>query len=242
MMKKVLSFLVFVFPSLAFSQTNSSIDLIAGLEYSYRSLSTSSKEEIVVGMLENRNDKESGKLNWRVGFNYNRRLSNKFHLKTGIRLASVGYEGEKKTGLRYASEFVTPELWVPDPSLPHEVQFIYDYWFAEIPIIGRFEFADRKVAPFLEFGIAPSVYVTTRTKTVTDLGTDVSFDDGVDAFNFNRFHLVGIFSVGVNFTVSEKMQLFGQPTFRYHLTQLADAAIEEHLFNYGLEIGVRRKF
>ena len=241
-MKNAISFLVLVFPFPAFSQTNASIDLVAGLEYSYRSLSTSSKDEIVAGILEGRNDKESGKLNWRAGFNYNRRLSNRFHLKSGLRLASVGYNGEKRTGLRYASEFVTPDLWVPDPSLPHEVQFIYDYWFIEIPIAGRFEFTNRKIAPFLELGIAPSVYVTTRTKIVTDLGTDVNFDNGVDAFDFHQFHLVGFVSFGVNFSINERMQLFGQPTFRYHLTKLVDAAIEEHLFNYGIEIGVRRKF
>lgn len=241
-MGKVISFLILSFPFLAFGQTNSSVDFVTGMEYSYRGLSTSSKDEIVIGIMENRNDKETGKLNWRAGFNYNRRLSNRFHLKTGIRLASVGYEGEKKTGLRYASEFVTPELWVPDPSLPHEVQFIYDYWFVEIPLVGRFECTNKKIAPFLELGIAPAVYVTTRTKIVTDLGTDVSFNNGVDAFDFYRFHLVGIFSIGVSFSVSERMQLFGQPTLRYHLTQLVDAPIEEHLFNYGIEIGARRKF
>jgi len=241
-MKALIPFLLLTVPFVSFGQTNSTLDLVAGLEYSYRGLSTSSKDEIVIGIMEKRNDKETGKLNWRAGFNYNRRLSNRFHLKTGIRLASVGYKGEKKTGLRYASEFVTPDLWVPDPSLPHEVQFIYDYWFVEIPLVGRYELTNKKIAPFLELGIAPSAYVTTRTKTVTDLGTDVNFQDGVEAFNFNRFHLVGIFSVGVNFSVSEKVQLFGQPTLRYHLTQLADAAIEEHLFNYGIEIGARRKF
>jgi hypothetical protein len=240
-MKKKFSFLVLAFPFVAFGQSNSSIDLVAGLEHSYRSLSTSSTKTNVVYTLESRNARELAKLNWRAGFNYNRRLSNRFHLKTGIRLASVGHKDKKQTGLRYASEFVAPGVWVPDPSLPHEVQFISDYWFIEIPLAGRFEFSDKKIAPFLELSVAPSVYITTRNKTITDLWTSVDFYDQADSYDFNRFHLVGIFSVGVNFTVSEKIQLFGQPTFRYHLTQLADAPIEEHLFNYGIEIGLRRK-
>jgi len=240
-MKKMLSFLMLALPLVVSCQSNSSIDLVAGLEYSYRSLSTSNTNQNVVYTLESRNIRELAKPNWRAGFNYNRRQSNKFHLKTGIRLASVGHKDKKQTGLRYAHEFVAPGVWVPDPSLPHEVQFIRDYWFIEIPLVGRFEFSDRKIAPFLELGVAPSVYITTRGQTVTDLGTSVDFYDQVDAYDFNRFHLVGIFSVGVNFTVSEKIQLFGQPTFRYHLTQLLDVPIEEHLFNYGIEIGVRRK-
>ena len=126
-----------------------------------------------------------------------------------------------------------------DPSLPHEIQLTHNYWFLEIPLALRFEFTNKKFSPFIESGISPSVYLTTRTTSVTDIGTDVTYQKNGTS-DFTSMHLVGMVSIGTNFTVNEKFQLFGQATYRYHLTKLADAPIEEHLYNYGIEIGVRR--
>ena len=193
-----------------------------------------------MGILENRDNKESAKFNWRIGFNYNRRLTSKIVLKTGLRLASVGYKGEKKTGLRWGSEHDGMGGWIPDPSLPHEIQLVHDYWFTELPIAGRFEINQKKLSPFFELGISPSVYMTTRTKTITDIGTNSEFQNG-DVHNFNKLHIVGFISFGLNYSINDRNQLFGQPTFRYHLTKLADAPISENLYNFGIEIGIRRK-
>lgn len=232
--------LILIIPIFGFSQINQAIDFISGIEYSYRNLTTSSEEEIVVEIMENRDDKESGRFNWRFGFNYNLRLSNKIFLKTGLRLASVGYKGKKKTGLRWGSEHDGMGGWIPDPNLPHEIQLVYDYWFTEIPIAGRFEINQKKLTPFFELGISPSIYMTTRIKSITDIGADSEFQNG-DVQNFNKFHVVGFISFGLNYALNDKFQIFGQPTFRYHITKLVDAPINEHLFNYGVEIGIRKK-
>ena len=238
---KTLILLLLSMPLLAFGQSNSSIDLITGVEYSYRTLSTSSSDAIINGIMERRDDEETGKLNWRAGFNYNRRISSRLFLKTGARLASVGYKGEKKTGIRWGSEHDGNGGWSgPDPNLPHEIQLIDDYWFIEIPIAGRFEFDGKKLAPFIEAGGAPSIYMGTRTKTVTDIGADVNFEIG-KALGFNQWHLVGYLSFGANYDIGQRLQLFGQPIFRYHFTKLADASIAEYLYNVGMEVGVRRR-
>ena len=240
MKEKFIAVLILIIPILGFGQINQTIDFISGIEYSYRNLTTSSEEGIAVGMMENRDDKETGKINWRLGFNYNLRLSNKIFLKTGLRLASVGYKGEKKTGLRWGSEHDGMGGWIPDPNLPHEIQLVHDYWFTEIPIAGRIEINKKKLSPFFELGVSPSIYMTTRTKTITDIGTDSEFQNG-DVHNFNKLHVVGFLSFGMNYSLNDKFQIFGQPVFRYHLTKLADAPIGEYLFNYGLEIGIRKK-
>ena len=77
MKEKFIAVLILIIPILGFGQINQTIDFISGIEYSYRNLTTSSEEGIAVGMMENRDDKETGKINWRLGFNYNLRLSNK---------------------------------------------------------------------------------------------------------------------------------------------------------------------
>jgi len=234
----VLSLLIFL-PFLGISQINSSIDFIAGLDYSYRNLSTSSDDAVVLGILENRDEKESGKINWRFGLNYNRKLANKIFFKTGLRLASVGFEGEKRTGLRWGSD-VVGGVFQPDPNLPREVQLINDYWFLEIPVSIRYEITNKKLVPFFELGVSPSIYLTTRVTSKTDIDNTATFEKN-NQDNFNQVHLVGFISMGLNYYLNENIQIFGQPIFRYHFTELVDAPIEEHFYVAGIEVGLRKK-
>lgn len=240
-MKIKIAFILFLLvPLVSFGQLNSSIDFITGIEYSYRSLNMDpDSSSLPFNIIDLRNNRESGKANWRIGINYNKRLSNRFYLKTGLRLASVGYKGEKQTDLRWPSE-IGPWGYQYDPSLPHEMQLIYDYWFLEIPLAGRYVFLDKKFSPFIEVGISPSYYLTTKTKTITDIGNSTSFSRGGNS-PFTNLHLVGVLSLGSNFTVNEKMQLFGQATYRRHLSKLVNASIKEYLYNIGMELGLRWK-
>ncbi|HRD80612.1 MAG TPA: hypothetical protein PLL53_07630 [Saprospiraceae bacterium] len=240
MKAKFIFTLLAVLPISVFGQINQSIDFVGGIEYSFRHLTTSSQDIFVRRVLDDREAQEIGKLNWRVGFNYNRKISNNIFFKTGLRFASIGYKGEKITGISWGSEHDGMGGWILDPSLPHEFQLVYDYWFTEIPMAGRFEINRKKLSPFFELGVAPSMYLTSRKKTVTDIGKESEVPNG-DIQNFNRFHIVGFISFGLNYSLNDQFQLFGQPVFRYHFTPLADAPISEYLLNYGIEIGIRRK-
>ena len=239
MKTKFLATLFLVIPIFTFSQINQSIDFVSGIDYSYRNLSTSSDEEVFAKIIDDRDEKEVGKLNWRIGFNYNLRITNNLFIKSGLRLSSVGHKGEKETGIKWASEFNGME-WTPDPNLPHEIQLIYDYWFTEIPIAGRFEINKKKLSPFIEMGVSPAIYMTTRIKEITDLDTNAEFSNKNDNI-FNKIQVVGFLSFGMNYSINENYQIFGQPAFRYHFTKLAEGPINENLFNYGIEIGIRKK-
>jgi Outer membrane protein beta-barrel domain len=238
-MKAKIILALMLIPAFSFSQVKSTIDFVSGFEYSYRILKANN-EELITNVILGSRSGETGKLNFRFGFNYNQMLSKKFFLKSGIRLASVGYKGEKKTGLVWGSE-IDPTLgYQRDPSLPHESQFIYDYWFFEIPIVGRFEFNNRKISPFIEAGISSNIYLTTKTKTATDISSSTNFYNEAK-LNLNRFHLSANLSFGINYQLNPKWILFFQPIFRYHFTKLVDAPIKEYLYNYGIELGVRMK-
>ena len=240
MKMKLIVILLFIAPIVGFSQINQSIDFVGGIDYSYRNLTTSSDDETIQERLDNLDEKESGKLNWRIGFNYNRKIAKQWFLRTGLRLASVGFKGEKRTDLRWAGEHDGMGGWIPNPSLIHEIQFVNDYWFAEIPIAGRFELNEKKLTSFFELGIAPSIYLTTRTQEITDLGTTTKFSNN-NTPELEKVHLVGFIAFGLNYSINDKFQFFGQPTFRYHTTRLIEGQIEEHLLNYGIELGIRRK-
>lgn len=239
MKSRHLVFFIALLPVFGFSQSLPSIDFIGGIDYSHRFLSETEPNVLNIPSLAEVRKDEVGKLNWRTGLNYNQPLTNNLYLKTGLRLASIGYKGANNTNVQWPSEN-SGGTWVPDPALAREVQLIYDYWFLEIPIALRWEFANKKIAPFIELGTAPSLYMTRKTITKTDIGRDVHFGSN-EPSGFNKLQFVGLASFGVNYTINDHLQIFGQPTVRYHITNLSKGIIKENLYSAGIELGLRKK-
>ncbi len=63
-------------PILLNGQINSSVDFVTGIEFSYRTLHASN-DDFVSGLILETREKEVQKINWRVGFNYNKKLTKK---------------------------------------------------------------------------------------------------------------------------------------------------------------------
>ena len=218
---------------------NSSWDIIAGVDYSNRFLYASSDSGLR-DRLPDLNEFNQGKINWRLGGNYNKRLSENTYLKTGLRLASVGYV--YKTGdIQWGSEHNGNGGYEPDPDL-ESIRFSYDYWFMELPIAIRFEKNNNKLSPFLEVGISPSIYLASLLTKKLDTPKETVLKRENDSAPINNFQLVSTFAFGANYNYTEKLQLFAQPTFRFHLTQLFRTPIKTHLYSAGLEMGVRWRY
>lgn len=226
-MKFQITLFLFCISTFIFAQNSASLDLIVGVENNYRTA--------VVG---NPND-NGGQFGYRFGINYNKQLAKKFYLKTGLRAINISYQTEK-IALLWGSEIEAgiaagtgPIL---DPTLPHEIQFFYNNWFLEIPLIGRFEFSDSRWSPFVEAGISPNMYLNSTVREETDLG-----ERTYEGNTSNKFQLVASVSFGVNYLLNDNLQFFGQPVFRYHLSKLGNSSLNEHLYNVGMEVGVRKR-
>lgn len=234
---------LFFLPLLIYSQINTSLDFVGGIDFSYRNINNTSNDTDVDNVvIPFRNNDESGKLNVRFGFNFNKRVSEKIFFKTGLRFASFGYKGNGKTNLRWGNQQTGG---VFNPTLPGEfsdtLQFIDNFLFLEVPLIARFEFSQKKFTPFVEFGLAPSLYLKSRNKLVINSETIIVEGDE-DLYDYNKIHFVGVLSFGGNYNLTEGLQLFAQPTFRYHLTRLVkDVPIKENLWTVGLELGLRKQ-
>ncbi|MEM9820455.1 MAG: hypothetical protein AAF985_05265 [Bacteroidota bacterium] len=114
--------LAMLWPFLGFGQFQQSIDFIGSIDYSYRQVRSTRSGPRISEILEQIVG-ETGKMNWRLGVNFNQRIKNNFYFKTGLRLASVGYKGPVITD-RPAGSLL--------------VQTITDFWFAEIPLAACF--------------------------------------------------------------------------------------------------------
>ena len=225
-----------------FGQSKHSIDLLYGLEYSDIRHNYQNVHPDFLQDVKGRNALTHGLVNYRFGLNYNVKIIDKFYLKSGLRFFRTGYSSGK-----------SDVVWaVPDPTQNQiqEVEYISKYYYLELPIIGRYQFVEKRLTPFIEIGLAPSYYIGSRGKKITDLYT-VENKIGVDR-SFNKLQLVGVISAGANFAMSEKLQLFAQPICRIHINSIStdnkwflhsdslSLNSSDSFNNFGIELGVRR--
>lgn len=239
-LRLIISLIGVLFSMFANGQINSSIDFITGWEYTYRTLEVSKTADSLMFIVDVRNNIEKSKSNFRIGFNYNQRVSSNIHLKTGLRLAAAGYIENEKDYLYWPNQNMNGEF-DPDSLVSHSLKFSREYWFIEIPLAARVQLNKKKLSPFIEAGISPHFYMTTKVIQVFDEERTVDYYDEPDD-KFNTFSMAANISGGVNYDLSEKYQLFGQGIFRYHFTKTFAAPVIEHLYNAGVEVGIRKIF
>lgn len=240
---KILIALSFVLltPLSVFSQKHS-IDLVGGLGYSYRTLSTSSTDPIMSFIIENRNEHERSRLNWRLGLNYNRRIADRLWLRIGVRYTSVGTKSSTQQAILQNCQIdPTGQFFQCSQNPVISIRGHSDLWFVESPVLLRHEFSHRRLTPYIELGFAPSIYLTTKHYTLSTLSSSRRLSRRESFEGFNNFHLVSIVSFGFNYNLNEHWQLFGQPTFRFHINKTVDAPITEHLYNSSMEVGIRKQ-
>jgi len=239
-MKNIFLFIVSsLFPFVLLSQFNNSIEVIAGLDYSYRSISE--RDSLASQSLLNYYEGDIPKLNWHSGLAFNFKLKQKLHLKLGIQYSAIGYKHENQTDINFGGQFDGTENPPIINSDVTEVQIIKDYQYINLPFLLRYELGgDKKIQPFIEFGLIPSVYLRTKSTQITNLERKVFYDNDTEFEGFNAFQLLGSGAFGIQYNLNENYQIMLMPNFRYHFSKLADAPINIRLFSGGLELGLRR--
>jgi len=202
---------------------NSSVDLMFGFGGTFRHLdgNTNMTERV-------RNDLEINKASYNIGFNFNKRLNNRLHFKTGLRYLNLGYKTEKQ------------RLVLPDQNVV-EIVFSYDYQFIELPLNLRFEFnQDEIVQTYLETGFNPMFYFSNRFVRFQEDAEKI-YSSIPTSEKFNKLHLLYYLGLGTNLMVSDETAIFLQMNIKYNLRNLKDTDdFKEHLYAFGLEVGIRR--
>ncbi|MEM9545609.1 MAG: outer membrane beta-barrel protein [Bacteroidota bacterium] len=176
---------------------------------------------------------------YRTGINLNYKFTNHFFLKTGLRFAVLKTKHEIDN-LRWSSE-IGPNGWMPDPTLPRSIESIVNRRCIELPLHVRYQFGKGRLSGFTEIGISPHIYLNTQNVNSTNLETVVSTIDETE-FGTRRFVNAFVFSVGVNYAITSKLQLFAQPVFRKYQEFIPNSPMEGAQTNFGLEFGIRRGF
>lgn len=230
-MKTQIFLLFSLFPIFLFAQSKSSIDFVFSVEHTNRVLYgyVETPENSFFG---SRND-EKGKMSSRIGFNYNLRIRPNIYFKTGLRYAKVGYHSDAQS-IRIGTLTIATTGNGGTIGAFESVRLgnTINYKFIEVPLVLRYEFQATAFSPFLEVGLSPHFYLDTGSSRMIKI-------DDFEYVNFNTLQIVGSLSFGVRYQFSERLQVFGQPIFRYHVTDLSDDPEEEHLYGFGVELGIR---
>ena len=237
-MKKFLLFCLISLPIFAAAQSNSSVDIMLSPDVTYRTRQYETPE--IYGFTTKLIDSvEKPQLSYHVGVNFNRRLTSKIHFKTGVQIAKLSYT-ILNTNITWGNQNNNGNF---QPSAdPEGLVSVRSLTYVNVPIAVRYEFSDKKIAPFVELGFVPMYSVANNVKTVDRNGADV-FDKPLS--NFTNFAVMLHWSLGLNYRINDEWQAFFQPTIRYELTQSNSfsyaffGSFKEHNYSIGSEFGLR---
>lgn len=225
MKQLLLSVLLILLGSDLTGQVNATVDILAGYNSTYRLIDgNGSMTE------QTRNDLELRKGTTHLGFNFNKRLSDKVYFKTGARYLTLGYK-TKETELVFGDDMTTTNIY-----------FTYDYQFIEVPLNVRFElFKDKTIVPYFELGVS-TMYLFGNVQVLYENGMADTRTRRPIGAEFNKLHLAMNVNGGFNYFLSGGGTcLYLQGLIRYDFTNLVDSDnFKEFLYGYGLEVGVRR--
>lgn len=217
---RIMKIFLFIFLPLCLSaQIKPSMDIIAGVEYSHLSINRSGDAGGPIFTL-GINDYYSGALGWRLGVNANLLIGESMFFKMGLRYVNDKFKTNENFGLNSQ---------------------VFTFSFLELPFAFRYQYDKKTFTPFVEFGINANYHLISFWKD--DTGLKTPFEGDVKGLN-----LVLAISVGANYSLNDQFDLFVQPVFRYHLTPIVTDFFVftpdevANLYNFGLELGLRRVF
>lgn len=232
-MKYLLFFTSILFSTVVFSQKDMSIDIVGSFDYT----NTTNSNQTFTGS----NTGWKGIFTYRAGANFNFRIFEKVMFKTGFRYANLG-DSFFIDDLRWPSE-IGPNGFQPDPSLPRYINSVTKHRFIEVPLIFRYEINNKKFAPYFEVGLAPHIYINTKSLYETNLESSSETSDFSESISdFNKLQIAAVVGFGVNYKIRERSQLFAQPTLRYNLHRISDNPNDDRLISIGIEFGYRMLF
>ncbi len=215
---------------------SNSIDLIFGVEGGERLLRSTNDSPDEKEQINRRNNAERGKANYRIGFNYNYLVKEKFFLKTGLRYLNTGYKAKTPANMNREDQihFTESRLMHFEASGYRQI-----YQMLELPLALRYVYSENWCMSYIEVGGSANHYLQTKLK-----GKDIEgntrhliLEQAIKAWTFSTN-----VAIGAEFFIGNIIPAFIQMTARYQLTPLTDNAVEERLVALGLETGVRYVF
>ncbi|MES2776396.1 MAG: outer membrane beta-barrel protein [Bacteroidota bacterium] len=198
-------------------------------DYSFRTLKNNDGSPSSDIVIKSRNDIEMSKFGYTTGVNVIFNFTHLIGLETGIQYSNKGYK-TKNQDLVY---------FPPDPGLPTQVNMTYAYNYIGIPMKAKFTLGKNKFHFLASTGFMTNFLLNvkqTSSKKYSDGKTEKKTESS--SSGFNKVEIAPMMSVGVGYTISNKIYLIAEPTYRFGVLKIRDTPVAEKLWNVGLNIGI----
>jgi len=195
--------------------------------YSFRTLKYSDELNF---SFESRDDFEEASFGFNTGVQIMYKLKSKLELESGAQFS------------RQTHKFVN----VPIIGGENHSEYMgtadsqNQYHYLEIPLKMNYRFIDRKFFVHATLGMSVNIFIDSRTKNwfeYNDGSSEVVFGEPA-IFNENKIIFATMGGIMAGYNLNEKWSLRIEPLFRYSLTPIANAPIEQFNYSIGGQIGL----
>jgi hypothetical protein len=233
-MKYVFIFLILI-PILAWSQNadttamrERAIGFAFSPDYTFRTLTSdgSSSAKYIVNF---RDSMEIPQFGYTAGVNFSLNIRSRMALETGLLFSKKGYQ----------TETYTPIWTTPDPILPTNLQYIYDYFYLDVPVKLNYYLLNNRVKFFVTAGLSTNIFLAQKTQFNYVYSDGQAVNNSSTVFtNYTRINMAGLAGFGLEYDFTKRLNLRFEPTFRHSITSIVSSPVKGYLWSVGLNTGL----
>lgn len=195
-------------------------------DVNYRTLTSQSN---VNWIRENRDEQEIPTFGFTTGINAVFKITKMFGVETGVLYSQKGYQNKWQDGLN--------PIQPNDPNIPKRVKSVDRFHYLDIPVKGNIIVGKRKVRFIGSLGIVVNVYLTSSWTGISESHSgDITRTITQEPYDYEAVNVSPLVSAGIDWKLSNRMNLQVKPTFRYGVLSVIDAPIKGFLWNGGIDI------
>jgi hypothetical protein len=202
-------------------------------DYSFRTLNNTDGSASSDLVIKSRNNMEIAKFGYTTGLHVSFNLLQHVGFETGIQLSNKGYK-TKTHDLVYST---------PTPAAPVKAKTKYDYQYIGIPVKARFSFGKERLRFSSGIGFTTNFLLNATETTSYEFSPDSTQEKSQSSTSrFNTIDISPMVSIGIDYTLNNRMHLIAEPTFRYGLIKTSNTPVAENLYSAGLNLGIYYAF
>lgn len=116
-----------------------------------------------------------------------------------------------------------------------------------MPFNLRYSINNNKIAPFIEFGFSPYLYLITKRKEFSDSTPEPTIEKikKPNSTPFINSLIYASFSLGLDYNINKEFALFIQPIVRYNFKKIkflngTYSSLRNNTIIYSIELGLRK--
>ncbi len=175
---------------------------------------------------------ETPKMSYTTGASFVYNLTEKIGLETGLQYTNKGYGTESMY-----SPIISPTMGYIGAV---EFNYIYSYHYLAIPLKANFLLGNKKVKFIGSIGVDTWLFLNATKKTIQYVNNNKDMSSRtIEEVEFRKINISPIISAGIDWKLSEKLNLRIEPNFKYGLIKTTyNSQISDKLHSTGVNFAL----